>query len=116
MKHHDTIRLLPIAILAALASPASGAPPVAQQAPASVSEQGLTVRVGETIGIMEPGETKCAYVAAKKLANGDLIVSMPWPRTGKPIRSVRSIACSPNQNSFLSIWLAGRSCLSRCSC
>lgn len=29
-----------------------------------------------------PSETKCAYVAAKKLPNGDLIVSMRWPRTG----------------------------------
>lgn len=58
--------------------------------PAVVATNGLTVRVGETVQILPATATKCAYVGAEKLPNGDLIVTIPWPRTGQPIQSVRS--------------------------
>lgn len=55
-----------------------------------VEAGGLRIEVGETVEILPASPTKCAYVGAKKLPNGDLIVCIPWPRTGRPIQSVRS--------------------------
>lgn len=69
-------------------SPPAVPPIVARQQ--IVATNGLTVRVGETVQILPATATKCAYVGAEKLPNGDLVVCVPWPRTGQPAQSVRS--------------------------
>lgn len=84
--------LCSVALIAAsaLAVEPPVSPPLVIARPQVVATNGLTVRVGETKQILSASATKCAYVGAEKLPNGDLIVTIPWPRTGQPIQSVRS--------------------------
>lgn len=81
------LTLAPLAGRCAADAPTNGP---AHARPQTIREGDLTVRVGETVQILPASATKCAYVGAKKLPNGDLIACLPWPRTGRPIQSARS--------------------------